>query len=90
MARVNAPAIAPSGNVGCENHTNIQVVTALYTIPSGEKPRADKKAELIKLLHQSLKNEATTINGERHAPVLDLKLEQKIKRLASDIAKESP
>ena len=62
----------------------------VYGVPPSVRPLADKKVELIILLRQSIENQATEIDGSKHAPKLDVKLELKIRKIASEIAKGDP
>jgi len=72
----------------CANKTNIPEVRTVFSIPDRAMPAASKKAELIALLHESLKNEATAVNDSKKEPKLDAKLEKKIRKLMKELEKE--
>lgn len=57
------------------------------TIPRDQIDRARKKKRLAELLIQSIRNESTAINESKHAPRLDVKTEQEIRKLAKEITK---
>lgn len=75
------------GAVGCSDIPSQKPAEFVYNISAAQMPSANKKVELLNLLRQSLRNEATKIDGEDHAPVLDLKLEKKIRKLPSEISR---
>lgn len=62
----------------------------LLTIPPDLKPRADKKARLLKLLAESLHDEATAVNDvkKKEGSIINAKRESEIRELSKQLAKE--
>lgn len=80
------PETPKRGDVACPLEPPPSSPT-LFTVTRESRPTADKKVRLIELLRLSLRNEATAIDGKRKAPILDLRVEREMRRLASDLSR---
>lgn len=77
------------GTVGCPIHFIAPDPPANdnFSIPDDLLARAKKKARLINLLRESLRNEATHVNGEKKVSKTDAHVEKEIQKLASEFSK---